>query len=191
MSSPKPQKVHIDESLAVPIVGDAGFMTKDVADGRMLAVLILDTSGRPEIAELIRIHEHLPPGDVLSQWGSKVGDDDTVVLMLRFVRPMELELPLVFSIEKDAILIEALLTAGGVYLQAGNPGDRLIATMDAGRILVELPDQGFRPIWDKLLMDRMVKVMARRMNVRRRQARPKAAEFVKEIRKLTALRMRP
>src|SRR5688500_15505757 len=169
MSSPKPQKAHIDVSLAVPILGDAGIASKGVADGRMLPVLILDTSSRPEVAELIRVHRYLPSGDVASQWASRIGDDDTVVLALQFLRPMEVALPLIFSIERHAMLVEAVLTGGGVCLQVGNPGDRLITTTDAGRMLVEVPDQGFRPIWNKLLMERMVTVMARRMGVRRRK----------------------
>lgn len=192
MSLPKPRLARIDLSLAVPIVGDAAIADRAVADGRMLPVLILDTTGREEIAELIRVHTHLPPGDAVSQWGSKLNnDDDTVILALQFLRPVELDLPLVFSIEKQAMLVEAMLTGGGVCLQAGGSGDRLGSTMDADRMMVELPDSDFRPYWDKLLMERMVTVMARRLGVRRRKARPVAEAFIAEMRKFTAFRMPP
>ncbi len=58
----KPRKAQVAQSLIVPIVGDAA-MAGPVADGRLIPVLIVDTSKRPEVAELIRVHAHLPPGD--------------------------------------------------------------------------------------------------------------------------------
>ena len=187
---PEPRKTKIEKSLIVSIVGDGAMAGPTVADGRLLPLLIVDTAGRPDIAELIRVHRHLPSGDVVSQWGGKVeGDDDTVLLSLHFLRPMDLSVALIFSIEKQAMLVEAMLTGGGVYLQAGNGKDRLVTTLDANRMFVELPDGAFGSVWPKLLQDRMTAVTARRLGVSRRKARPAAERLVGEIRRLAAFRM--
>jgi len=81
------RKVQLADELFLPIIGDAGLATQ-VADGRLLPVLILDTRARPEVEELIRVHAYLPPGDARSQWGSSRDNDDHVVLHLTFVQPM-------------------------------------------------------------------------------------------------------
>jgi hypothetical protein len=92
--------------------------------------------------------------------------------------------------ERQAILVESMLSSGGVYLQSGRPGDRLMHTMGEPRILVELPDTGFRPYWDELLLKRMTVVMSRRLGVSRREGRTAAATVIGEMRKLVRLRMR-
>ena len=125
----KPRKVTMARSLVVPIVGDAA-IAGPIADGRLIPVLILDTSARTDVAELIRVHELLPPGDAQSQWGLSRDNDDDVMLHLKFVRPMDLELILLLSVERQAILVEGMLSGGGVYLQSGVVGDRLSTTLD-------------------------------------------------------------
>jgi hypothetical protein len=185
------QQIEIARASVVPVVGDAAVMGRDVAEGRLLPVLILDTGEHPRVAELIRLHRHLPDGDVYSQWGGRVnGDPDSVVLLLHFLQPMDLTVYLVFSIERQAMLIDLMVSGGGVYLQAGSPGDRLIKNLDADRLRVELVEGGFRRIWDELLMTQMTAVMAKRLGVRGRKARPAAQRMVSEIKKFTAQRMR-
>ncbi|MGD9796869.1 MAG: hypothetical protein AB7H43_08250 [Acidimicrobiia bacterium] len=185
----KPRKTTADPALVVPIAGDAA-IAGPVADGRLLPVLILDTSARPELAELIRVHRHLPPGDGRSQWASSRDDDDVVFLQLWFEQPIAADLILRFSIERQAILVESMLSGGGVYLQSGQPGDRLMNTMNEPRVLVELPDTGFRSFWDELLLARMTAVMARRLGVPRRKGRSAAASVISEMRMVARLRMR-
>jgi hypothetical protein len=185
----KRSRTSVDDSLLVPIVAD-GALAGPIADGRLIPLLILDSVSRPEIAELIRVHEHLPPGDVLLSWGRELKSDDSVVLLLTFERPIPLQIALAFSIERQGILVETMLTGGAVYLQAGVAGDRLSNAMDASRILVELPDVGFRPLWEKLLTKRMTAVMARRLGVPQTRARTAATAFIEQMRELADFRMR-
>jgi hypothetical protein len=65
-----------------------------------------------------------------------------------------------------------------------------MTTMDAQRVLVELPDTGFRPQWERLLLNRMTAVMSRRLGVTRRKARPAAEVVIAEMGKLAGLRMK-
>ncbi len=155
----------------------------------MVPVLIVDTSRRPEVAELIRVHSLLPAGDATSVWAVSQDDDDTVFLALRFARPMELDMMLRFSITQQPMLVDAMLVSGRVCLQAGVAGDRLITTMDAKRLVVDLPDSDFRSVWDRLLLERLATDTARRLRVSRREARAIAEDLVAEMRSVTAFRM--
>lgn len=185
----KPRKTSADGALVVPILGDAA-IAGPASDGRMIPALVLDTSSRPDLAELIRVHKLLPsPGDVRCQWATSRDNEDTVILHLTFQRPVAAEALLLFSIEDQAILVESMLKGGGVYLQSGEAGDRVMHTLDRPRIMVELPDTGFRPVWDELLMTRMTAVMARRTGLPRRKARPIAEELIAEMRKMAHFRM--
>lgn len=181
---------RISRDLVLPIISDAG-IAGPVADGRLVPALIVDTGARPEVAEMIRVHEHLPPGDVASQWASVAESDDLVALVLKFERPVALEVTLLFSIERQALVIDSVLNAGALYLQAGQAGDRLSTRLDAPRILIEIPDMGFGPHWDILLRKRMTNVMATRLGVSRRKARPAAEKFIREMRRLRGLRFSP
>ena len=64
-----------------------------------------------------------------------------------------------FELEEQGILVDQILWAKGVYLQPGRPGDRLAATSDNPRILVEVPANGafakrFRSLRKKALFRR-------------------------------------
>jgi len=171
----------------VDIVGN-GAMAGTVADGVMIPVLILDTRDRPDIAELIRIHTVLAPGDVRFQWGLHAQDKDLVLLELAFDRPMEVQLHLCFGIEDEGILVDAAVRAQAVYLQAGKPGDRLRHNVDAPKLLAELPSTGFERDWEKAFLGRMTAVLAKSMGLPRRRARPQARELIDEMREKALFR---
>jgi hypothetical protein len=81
-----------EEASPVPIAGDAAIAQHGMGEGRMIPLLILDTTKRDDIDELIRIHEHLPPGDVNSQWGRiEHRRDRAISLILQFLRRSRIE----------------------------------------------------------------------------------------------------
>lgn len=184
----KPRKGKVDRRLIVPIIGDAAIAGRP-ADGRLLPVLLLDTSARPEIDELLRVHSYLPAGDVASQWAISRDDDDVVYLLLRFSQPMDVELVLSFSIEHQAMLVDTMLVGGGVYLQAGSPGDRLVTTMNHPRVLVELPDTDFASKWEEVLFRRLTAVLARRLGTSPHKARPHAERLIGQMRAVSRFRL--
>jgi hypothetical protein len=108
---------------------------------------------------------------------------------LRFLQPIDVQLVLMFSIETQGLVVDLMLRGEAVYLQAGVPGDRLITSREADRVLVELPDGGFRAVWDKLFLERMTDVIAKRLAIRRRKARPKAEQLIDEMRRISGFRM--
>jgi len=56
------------EKEPVPIVSDASVAMQGTADGRIIPVLIIDTSLRPDIEDMIQAHKHIGAGDVKSAW---------------------------------------------------------------------------------------------------------------------------
>ncbi len=185
----KPRKWHqVTADYLVPIAGDAMIAGPPVAEGKMVPLAILDTTHCPRVEELIRVHQHLPPGDVDSQWGQPPHSPDALRLFLEFHRPMKIRLLLSFSIEAQAPLIESALTAGALYLQSGRPGDRFLHDMGRPKIIIELPDTGFRPIWDKLFLSRMTAVLSSKLGISRRKAEPRARRLIAELREVTNFR---
>jgi hypothetical protein len=181
---------HPREARPVPIVADAAVSTRGVHGGKMLPVLLLDTSNRPDVAEFIRVHESLGPGDVEFNWGKIEGHEGTVALFLRFIRPIELFLVLEFDIVRQGILVDQALTGQGIYLtRAERPDDRLKNNINRPKVIVEVGDTGFRQIWDELLRKHLVKHF-REEGLGRYESRRAARSLLQELRKIGSLRMR-
>lgn len=64
-------KKRIKNSEVIPIVGDGALISPDVADRRLIPVLILDCVKHGSFKNLINIHQNTPPGDVTSTWAFK------------------------------------------------------------------------------------------------------------------------
>ena len=176
-----------EESTPVPIVGDAAIATKSTGDGRLIPLLILDTTDRPDLNEAIRIQSIVPSGDVEVAWGHLPGQQKHVALFLSFRSPTNRNAILQFELEKQGILIESILTAKGLYIQSGRPGDRLIHDLDRPKILIEIPDTGFRPHWDKLFASILRKRFQRR-GLSRKEAKIAVQDYLKKVREIVKFR---
>jgi hypothetical protein len=184
----KARELAVPRELVVPIVHD-GAIAGPIAEGRLLPVLFIDTSERRDVRELLRVHEQLGSGDVEFDWGLSLDNKDDAILYLRFLRPMEVKVILLFDVRRQAILVEGILAGGGVYLQDARPGDRLSTTLDAYRVLIELPDSGFRPVWNRYLLERTTALLRKR-GIPRRTAPQAAATAICEMRKIASFRLR-
>lgn len=164
------------------IVSDAAIATGGVGDGRLIPLVIVDTSDRPDVEELVRVHQHLPPGDVACQWGHRKGAADHLIsLVLRFVRPAEVLLLLEFDIVRQGGIVDQIVTGKGLYLQPGRDGDRLSSNPGAPKILIEVPDTGFKDTWDDMLYKQLTRDFKRR-GLSRHQAKAAARNFIREWR---------
>jgi hypothetical protein len=177
------------EATPVAIVADASISTRGTVEGRLIPLLILDTSARPDIVELVRISRIQPPGDVVCQWGQLMGSNDSVALFLSFKRPVELFMVLQFEIVRQGILVDQILNSHAVYIQPGKDGDRYITTIDNQRILIEVPDTHFQPEWDRLFLKHLALDM-RKKGLQRQQAKQAARRLIEELRQLGKFRMK-
>lgn len=185
---PPARKVSVPKSALVPIVGDAS-IAGPVAEGVMVPLVIFDAAARPDIAEAVRVHEHLPAGDVNVNWAVEDRKDaGTVLLVLDFLTPIETRGVFAFNVEEQGILVEAALTARLIYLQPGAPGDRLGHDPDRPKLLVELPETEFREVWDDVFLDGLTRWFRRR-GQRRKPARRAAKEAIARLRGVTEFRM--
>lgn len=174
---------HPWEAQPARIINDAAVATVGVGDGRLIPLLIIDSGERPDIEELVRVHEHLPPGDVKVQWGDLKSGPGAIALLLRFTRPAEVLLVLNFDIVRQGGVVDQILSSRALYLQPGREGDRLSNTLAAKRILIEVPETGFSKKWDGILFKHLVKDF-RRKGLPKHQAKEATKGFIEEWRKL-------
>jgi hypothetical protein len=185
-------EVRPHEARAVRIVADAAVSTCGVHGGRLLPLLLLDTSDRPDIAEFIRVHESLGPGDVEVVWGKVEGKghEESVALFLRCVRPVELFMVLEFNVARQGFLVEQILIGQGLYLaRAEGENDRLSQNLDRSKVIVEIPDTGFRDTWDAMFYKHLAQDF-RSKGLSRSESREAARSAIAEWRKLGSLKMR-
>lgn len=181
--SHKPERVVVDPQFIVRIVGD-GAIAGQAVEGYSVPVLILDTTSRPDITEMIRVHGILPSGDVGYQWGVFDGD---VMLALDFQRPIAAKAYIPFNVLAQGILVDGILNARAVYLQAGRPGDRIKDDFDAPRIIVQIDETGFKEQWDRILVAAL-RGQFRERGLGRKEVQLAVAERLAELRSISNFR---
>jgi hypothetical protein len=176
------------DGIPLKVVADPAIASSDLADGRFVPVAILDTSDRPDLAELIRLHTILGPGDVDVQWASSK-DQPKVFLIAYFRRPAEVAAVIEFDVETQWALVDQILQVRSLYVQAGKSGATFLSMQDAPALTMEVPDLGFRNRWERIV----VPILARRLRkegISRWEAKRAARQVLEERRKLGQLRIR-
>jgi hypothetical protein len=180
---------HMDRrgSSPVPIVAEGAIVSAGVADNKLIAIVIIDTTDRPDIDELVRVHEHLPPGDVVVQWGALSGAKDSVALILKFKRPIETVVVLNFDLNAFGGTVDLIISSRALYLQPGRPGEKPSTTFGNPKILAEVPETGFREKWKAIKHDFLVKHF-RNSGLTQRDAKSAATHLIEEFGKIVDFR---
>lgn len=177
------------EKNPVPIVSTAAIATIGVADGRIVPLVIIDCSSRPDVELFIRAHQHTEPGDVETIWVKPSEKEGKINLILCFLRPSRCNVRLEFDILIHGGLVDSIVNSQSLYLQCGREGDRFISTMEKDRIMVEVPSKSFREEWDAILYRRLEKDFRAR-GLSKQQAKSRAYEVMRKWRALAGTRMR-
>lgn len=180
---------HEIEKIPVPIVSDAVIASRDIADGKLIPLIIIDTTNREDIEALIEAHRSLGPGDANSCWSRISKDKNLLSLILEFKKPSKCVLVLEFDIVKQGIIIDQIVTTKGLYIQYGRKGDRYATTVDHTRIFVEIPSPGFKEEWDKMFHKAIQKDGKKNKKLNRNEAKEYANDVIKELRKFGKMRM--
>lgn len=180
--------IRNNEASPLNIIADAAIASQGVREGKLIPLLIIDRSPRSDLSEFVRLHQHLPPGDVECQWGQRQGTKGKIALFLKFIRPSEIFVVLEFDIERQGVLVDQILRAGALYLQPGQVGDRFVTTSDNSRILIHIPDTGFGVEWETIFMKHLVNAFKRR-GLKGSKAKDAASMMLKEWRKLGKFQM--
>ncbi|WP_041366650.1 hypothetical protein [Methylophaga frappieri] len=179
----------ISDSSLVPIISDGAIATHEIGEGRMVPVLVVDCTERVELRDLIYAHEYSPPGDVTVTWAVLKRDKSSVALLLEFSRPSALEVLLQFNIKKQGGVVDGILHANALYLQPSESGLKVVDGLDKGKILVEIPDTGFLPDWEKLYTNNLVKTF-KKSGFSRREAKEAAEQHKSMLREIWSKRMK-
>lgn len=179
------------EKFPVPIVSDAAVATVEIADGKLLPLLIIDTSLRPDIEDMIKVHKHVGPGDVDSVWSRLSRDENLVNLVLKFKKPVRCAIVLEFDIVKQGVLVDQIVNAQGLYLQHGRKGDRYISTIEHERIIVEVPSRQFVQEWNEMFHKALEKYGKKKAHLSRQEAKDFSKSVIQELRGfLSKIRMK-
>ena len=177
----------------VPIVADASIGNVAVGDGRMIPLLILDTSKRPDIEDMVKAEHHMrSQGDLTASWGrpDTFFDTGTVILILTFEKPSRCLILLQFDIEQYGGIVDNIILSQGLYIQPGRPGDRVRTTRDNPRILAEVPSREFQPEWNNILGKAMRKVLQKKHGMSRAKAKLATEKFIEQWRDLLSTRVK-
>lgn len=191
-------KLNIPENTQNPvkIVNHSAVSSTGIIDGRFIPVLVIDTFERPDIDELVQFHDTTPSGDVRCSWGSNQAhkwkktpvDLSKVALFLEFERPCETFINIEFDVLKNGAVIDTLLESKTFYLQPGKEGDRFSHDINRPKIGVEVPDTGFRDLWDELWHKSLVKKF-KKTGLNRSESIKAANDTIRETRKMYSYRM--
>ena len=184
---------HPAEAEPVPIVADAVIGTVAVGDGRMIPLLILDTSKRSDIDDMVNAHHHIRgQGDVDVSWGrpDTFFDTGAVTLLLTFKKPSRCLILLHFDIRKYGGLVDNIIRSQGLYIQPGRPGDRARTTLDNPRVLAEVPSREFQPEWDSMLRKALRKQFRKEYGLSRAKAKLATEKYIDQWRDLLAKRIK-
>lgn len=154
----------------VPIVSDALILQRDLADGRSIPLIIIDTTNYPEIARAIDLHSETAQGEVALTWG-KSSDSKFIVLDIESISPVEIKYTIVFNVTKHHSLLNIILKTHLLYIQAGTPGDRLGNNLNAPKLLIELPISSFESeimrLIEKAKIQRFKKLKVKRKDLKK------------------------
>jgi len=193
MSEWKKQAIQLSnaaEAEPVPIVSDGVVAVRGMAEGRMIPLLIIDTSRRPDIEDMIRAHKHLGSGDVMSGWSiPSYFDESRIWLILTITKPSRCVVILEFDVAGQGGVVDQIIQMQGVYIQPGREGDRLASTWEHERLTVEVPSRDFRKEWDRIFR-KALKKKFRMEGLGRIRAKQAVEDFLKEWRGLLSNRLR-
>jgi hypothetical protein len=175
----------------VDIVNDAGIANKDLNNGKLVPLLILDTTARPDIDQIIENHDSIDSGYASTSWTKTRQSDNYISLLLQFSKPVLCTILLEFYIPKYAGLIDSILESQAMYIQAGRKGDRLITTQEAPKVFIQVPKPtaDFEVLWSELR--KKVKLNEyKKMGYSKKESKQLFLEFQKKWEKIYKFRIK-
>jgi hypothetical protein len=181
---------HPREREEVPIVADGAIMSEGIADGKLLPLIILDTTNRPDIDEVVSAHQNADvSGDVDTSWLKRSWRDRSHLrLLFEFIQPVACTAIVSFELRRHAPFVDQIALNEGLYIQPGRPGDRLKNTLGSPRMVVEVNCEHFRPFWEPMFLREAAKKL-HRDGMRMRDAKRAAPQLVTEWREFSLKQM--
>jgi hypothetical protein len=181
----RPRKIEVSLSKSqqqpLEIVADGAMATGSLGQGKFIVLVILDTSERPDVEEFVRIHKYVQTGDVKVGWVGYPKGRNNLSLLIEAARPSEVTFFIRFDLTRHWALVDQIIRTRALYVQPGRQGDRLRATLQQPRILVEIGDLGFDRTWDGIAHDAVVRRL-RSEGLSKADAKHAASELIQKLR---------
>ncbi|HLZ29775.1 MAG TPA: hypothetical protein VKV73_20845 [Chloroflexota bacterium] len=120
--TPTPEQIDEIYRISVPIRRVIGITdAHTIGTDRPTPVVWLDASTRPDIADLPRVHQYEPGGgDTEVRWGLLFRlEEQQVVLMCEFIRPVHTEFSVLFSLPKHLSFLEEVVRQNQLMIGVG------------------------------------------------------------------------
>lgn len=156
----------------------------------MIPSIVFDAASRPDLVELIRIHEHLPSGDVVVNWGAFKWSKSDSTLVVKFTKPTQMYILIDFDVSADSLLVELVLSSRALYIQGGTAKDTAEDRLNGKRLLIEIPSTGFEEFW-RVKRYRHLKGVFREKGMSAQEVSNAIAVLDAQLAKLKDLRVAP
>lgn len=172
------------EKLPVPFHDIGAIGISGVLNERVIPIIIANLTDRPDLAELIRIHESSGAGDLNMQWGEP-GREGFIRLIIEFVRPLECLALFDFDIIKYGAAVDSIFRSRALYIQSGTEETTISQNPGAPKVFCEIPSVGAEQQWQKLYKKHIFREFRRR-GLSRAEAKRSTQEFIEETRSVDA-----
>lgn len=176
--------VNSVEGIPLKLISDAAVATRTIADGRLIPVLLIDTSSRPDIENLIKAHKYFGPGDAKSSWGKLSTKQNTINLILRFEKPVKCTLIFEFDILEYGGIIDQIVHNKVLCIQCAKEGERFLRTFEREKVLIEVPSSDFEQEWE-MMLNRTLECDGKRKGLNKKQAQEYSNNVIKSWREIT------
>jgi hypothetical protein len=177
------KKVKHEIEHFTPIVSDGLVATRDLGEGRLIPVLIIDCKKNRSLFNLIQIHQETPPGDVQSVWGLDGTLGLIYSLILNFSNPAETTAVIPFHVDYYGSLIDAIHISHGLILQPSEIANTVSEGIGLPKIFVEIPTDVVIPNWNKVYTKRLIKKF-KKEGLNRKDAKNAAEKHLSNSRRL-------
>ena len=166
------------------------FASRDYADGRLIPSIVISSKEDDYIKEIIKLHSNISMGDVEVQWGGTLAslfNADRWILNIRFYKPIDYNFSIVFSLKNHYSIIDAIFQSKGLRIAYGHKGEKVSQVSD--HIIIEIPDTGISPKWEKTL-SRIIKNKMRRLKIPRKELGKATQEQINKMREILNIRFK-
>ncbi|NNU78589.1 hypothetical protein [Clostridium estertheticum] len=176
------------DTLLIDIVSSATLSNIDIADGKTIPLVILNTEAYDSIRKSINMHKGIITGHVDTIWG-KSRNEKYFSLNIDIIDPSPISFTILFDLSKQAGLIDLIIYSQLLYIQPGIPGDRFKSTMNENRLLLEVPSTHFKEEWMKVF-NKYNKKLFIKMGYSKTAANQATNDLNKEWDKVREMRMK-
>jgi len=167
------------EGRPAKIVSDPGMAIVRDTDRKVIPIVQIDATDRPDIVSLISAHGPGVVGEAATQWGRRIGaPEGTVTLFLDYQRPRQVLIFMDFRIVHYGFLVDEILRAGELYIQAIQTPFAANTALGSSRMRVVVADTGFGLLWDQLLEDELAQEL-RKQGLPAAKAKTRAADIIR------------